>query len=404
MASTPFSFSNADVPSARIGRHRNALTMLEAGLEQIQRPQRRWLTSQSWEQPTCQPQLTHQGTAGGRSRWYVTIRDLHKSYGNRRALNGLSLKLSHSSIYGLLGPNGAGKSTTLQILSTLLAPDGGSVQIGDIDALKHPRRARASMGYVGQECALDKILTGREHLYFHADLHHLSDEQMHARAGELIEQLKMSDWVDRRCGSYSGGMKRRLDLACGLMHEPSLLILDEPTAGLDIESRTAIWQLLRQLRSQGTSILLSSHYIEEIEALSDRVGIIEAGTILAEGHAEDLKKSLGSDHLCIRLQEFTPRNQAEQAAELIHSCKGVRSLVIDNAQGNSLHIAIDNPGSIETIKQRLDQAGVPLFSLSQSQASLNDLYLHATGRNLCDADQRASAQRDLKKERRKAMR
>ena len=132
-------------------------------------------------------------------------------------------------------------------------------------------------------------------------------------------------------------MKRRLDLACGLMHEPSLLILDEPTAGLDIESRTAIWQLLRQLRSQGTSILLSSHYIEEIEALSDRVGIIEAGIMLAEGHAEDLKKSLGSDHLSIRLQEFTPRNQAEQAAELIHSCKGVRSLVIDNAQGNSLH-------------------------------------------------------------------
>lgn len=404
MASSTFSFSGAVAAGPPIWRGSSALSMLESTLEQIQRPQRRRQSLQSRSrQRSHQPEETQWGQAS-RTPWFARLNDLTKTYGKRPSLQGLSLNLAQGSIYGLLGPNGAGKSTTLQILATLLAPDSGTIMIGDVDARKHPRRARALMGYVGQECALDKVLTGREHLWFQADLHHLSDQHMQERASVLIEQLNMSDWIDRRCGSYSGGMRRRLDLACGLMHQPSLLILDEPTVGLDIESRTAIWRILEQLRDQGTSILLSSHYIEEVEALTDRIGIIEQGRMLAEGNAEELKKSLGGDRISIRIEEFTPRDQANEAADLIGKCRGVRSLVIDSEQGNALHLVVDDTNAITLIKEELERTGLPLFSLSHARASLNDLYVQATGRSLCDADRSGSAQRDLKAERRQSMR
>ena len=178
------------------------------------------------------------------------------------ALNNLSLQVPAGSLYGLLGPNGAGKSTALRILCTLLAPDSGTVRVAGLDALTDPRGVRRLLGYVAQDVAIDKILTGRELLQLQGDLYHLPRRQRNRRMAELIDLMGMGDWIDRRCGSYSGGMRRRLDLAAGLLHSPQVLVLDEPTVGLDIESRAAIWQVLRQLRDGGTTVLLSSHYLE----------------------------------------------------------------------------------------------------------------------------------------------
>ena len=217
----------------------------------------------------------------------IELQDVCKRYGRGdkavTALQGLNLSVPRGSLYGLLGPNGAGKTTTLRILATLLAPDSGRVQVAGLDALADPRGVRRRLGYVAQEVALDKILSGRELLQLQGDLYHLDRSERDRRIAELVELLAMGDWIDRRCGTYSGGMRRRLDLASGLLHRPELLVLDEPTVGLDIESRAAIWQVLRQLRDQGTTVLLSSHYLEEVDALADRLAILEAGRVIAEG-------------------------------------------------------------------------------------------------------------------------
>ena len=181
----------------------------------------------------------------------IELRQLHKSYGNVIALNGLDLSVPEGCLFGLLGPNGAGKTTAIRIVATLLSPDRGEIVVDGLDAIHHPRAVRRILGYVAQEVAIDKILTGRELLQLQGDLYHLQREERDRRIAELIDRLGMDAWIDRRCGTYSGGMRRRLDLAAGLLHRPKLLVLDEPTVGLDIESRAAIWELLDQLVSEG---------------------------------------------------------------------------------------------------------------------------------------------------------
>ena len=217
----------------------------------------------------------------------IEIQDLVKTYGSVEALKGLSLKIEEGSLFGFLGPNGAGKTTTLRIICTLLAPDSGSVVVGGINAIKDPRAVRREIGYVAQEVAIDKILTGRELLELQGDLYHLPSSEKNKRISELINRLDMSKWIDRRCGSYSGGMRRKLDLASGLMHKPKLLVLDEPTVGLDIESRAIIWQFLKDLKDQGTSILLSTHYLEEVEYLAEEMAIIDNGRVIAQGEPQE---------------------------------------------------------------------------------------------------------------------
>lgn len=380
------------------GRHQEAtaLTMLERSLETITLPEQR---SGGWRAAAAaRPASASSGP------FCAELIDLEKRYGRQLSLQGLHLHLPEGSIYGLLGPNGAGKSTTLRIVATLLKPDRGSVRIAGIDACRHPRRVRALLGYVAQDCGLDKVLTGREHLTLHGDLHHLSDAEILQRSRALIEALGMGEWIDRRTGGYSGGMRRRLELACSLLHQPRLLVLDEPTVGLDQESRRAIWGLLHALRRQGTSVLLSSHDLEEVEALADQVGIIERGRLLAEGDPRALKASLGGDRLSLRLREFSTAEEAQQACQVLTGCPGVQQLVIDAAAGHSLHLVVEGAGVIDAVRWRLDQVGLPIFALTHSKPSLHDLYLQATGRNLADADRTAQAERNLKAERRQAMR
>ena len=334
----------------------------------------------------------------------IELKQLSKSYGAVSALQNLELSIPEGCLYGLLGPNGAGKTTALRILSTLLAPDSGSVHVADVDALADPRTVRRMMGYVAQEVAIDKILSGRELLELQGDLYHLNRRDRDARIQSLSLCLGMDDWLDRRCGTYSGGMRRRLDLAAGLLHSPRLLVLDEPTVGLDIESRAAIWQLLRELVNDGTSILLSSHYLEEVEALADRMAIIDAGTVIAEGTPDELKQRLGGDRVTLRVREFSDAEEAALVQSLLEPVEGIRQVVINRSQGFSLNLVIEGDPVIERLRQRLDGEGISVFALSQSRPSLDDVYLQATGRTLMDAELAVAGLRDVKQEKRQSMR
>ena len=338
----------------------------------------------------------------------IDLQDVCKRYGRGdkavTALQGLSLSVPRGSLYGLLGPNGAGKTTALRILATLLAPDSGRVQVAGVDALADPRRVRQRLGYVAQEVALDKILSGRELLQLQGDLYHLDRRERDRRIAELVELLAMAEWIDRRCGTYSGGMRRRLDLASGLLHRPELLVLDEPTVGLDIESRAAIWQVLRQLRDQGTTVLLSSHYLEEVDALADHLAIIEGGRVIAAGVPSALKAALGGDRVTLRVREFSDEPEALRVQELLQGCPGVRQVVVNRAQGYSLNLVVEHDGVVEQLRRQLADAQMPVFALAQSRPSLDDVYLQATGRTLMDAELAVAGSRDAKAERKQAMR
>ncbi len=334
----------------------------------------------------------------------IELQGLCKRYGSVVALAGVSLSVPQGCLYGLLGPNGAGKTTTLRILATLLAPDSGQVRLAGIDALADPRRVRSRLGYVAQEVAIDKILTGRELLRLQGDLYHLSRGDRESRLEQLVELLGMADWIDRRCGTYSGGMRRRLDLATGLLHRPEVLVLDEPTVGLDLESRSAIWQVLRRLRQEGITVLLSSHYLEEVDALADRLAILDGGRVIAEGTPSDLKAALGGDRLTLRVREFSDPEEAARVRQLVQACAGVREVVVNQAQGYSLNLVVEGDRVIEQVRQQLSEAALPVFALAQSRPSLDDVYLQATGRTLMDAELAVAGSRDAKAERKQSMR
>ncbi len=336
--------------------------------------------------------------------YLIELQELVKSYGAVKALKGLSLNVPKGCLYGLLGPNGSGKTTTLRILCTLLAPDSGNARVAGFDAVADPRSVRMELGYIAQEVAIDKILTGRELLNLQGDLYHLTTCERDIRMNELIERLEMKSWIDRRCGSYSGGMRRRLDLAAGLLHEPQLLVLDEPTVGLDIESRTAIWQLLRELKAKGTTVLLSSHYLEEVEELADQMAIIDNGRVIAQGTPDELKKQLGGDRVTLRVREFSDQTESEKVRRLLLEVEGVRQAVVNRSQGFSLNLVVDGENILPRLREELKKSKFEVFALSHSRPSLDDVYLQATGRTLMDAELAVAGLRDIKSENKKAMR
>jgi ABC-2 type transport system ATP-binding protein len=335
----------------------------------------------------------------------VFIDNLRKSYGTVPAVKDVSFKVQPGEIFGLLGPNGAGKTTTIRCLCTLAKPDAGVVEVAGISTVESPREVRKRLGYVAQEVALDKILTGRELLELQSALYHIPRTTARQRIEVLLEVLDLQDYADKKTGTYSGGLKRRLDLAAGLLHQPEVLVLDEPTVGLDIESRVVVWDFLRQLRASGTTIILTSHYLEEVDALADRVGIIDSGTIVAEGTPSQLKDKLGGDRITLRIREFTPANEAQIARQVLKDLPFVQEAIVNAAQGNSINLVVTStPDALILVQQSLQQAGLPIFGIAQSRPSLDDVYLAATGKTLLDAELAAMSTRDLKAEKKQSMR
>ncbi len=334
----------------------------------------------------------------------VFVQNLHKNYGTTVAVKDVSFQVASGEIFGLLGPNGAGKTTTIRCLCTLTKPDSGRLEVAGVSVLDDPRSARRQLGYVAQEVALDKVLTGRELLELQAALYHLPRALARDRMEFLTEVLGLSDHIDKKTGVYSGGLKRRLDLAAGLLHQPTVLILDEPTVGLDIESRVVVWDFLRQLRSSGTTILITSHYLEEIDALADRVGIIDGGVIIATGTPSELKDRLGGDRITLKIREFSPPAEAATAKVLLSDLPFVKSVIINTNQGNSLNLVVHNQNdALSIIQSTLQTAGLPVFGLAQSRPSLDDVYLAATGKTLMDAELTAAGRRDVKAEKKQSM-
>ena len=336
---------------------------------------------------------------------YIVVKDLSKSYSDIEALKNLSIEISAGSLFGILGPNGAGKSTLIKTVATLIEPDSGEIFINNINLIKNPRGIRELIGYVAQDIALDKILTGRELLDFQADLYHMNRNSKFERIKTLINQLDMHDWIDRKCGTYSGGMKRRIDLAAGLLHLPKVLILDEPTVGLDIESRNIIWQLLKDLRNEGMTIILSSHYLDEIDKLADKLVIIDDGRVIAQGTPSQLKNKLGGDRITLKVREFSNKDESEKICEILSSIDGISQIIINKAQGYSINFVADKEKDLLTkLKVELAFSKFEIFSLTQSQPSLDDVYLQATGKTLLDAEISMTGKRDLKKESKQSMR
>lgn len=335
----------------------------------------------------------------------VKIANLQKKYGTVEAAKTVSFQVEAGQIFGLLGPNGAGKTTVLRCLCSLTAPDAGEVEVCGVSVLSHPRAVRQLLGYVAQEVALDKVLTGREMLELQAALYHIPSGAIAQRINAMVDLLGLGDWADKKTGTYSGGIKKRLDLAAGLLHEPKVLVLDEPTVGLDIESRVVIWDFLRELRDRGTTILLTSHYLEEVDALADCVAILDQGTVIAEGSPSALKDKVGGDRITLRIREFTPLEEAKKAKAMAESLPFVQDVLINSAQGNSLNLVVQaQADALMQLQAALRDSGIPVFGLAQSRPSLDDVYLAATGRTLLDAELAASGTRDPKAERKQNMR
>lgn len=335
----------------------------------------------------------------------VLVENLKKSYGDVEAVKDVSFAIEPGEIFGLLGPNGAGKTTVIRCLCTLMAPDAGRLELNGVSVLDNPRAARQMLGYIAQEVALDKVLTGRELLDLQAAIYHLPKAKTKTRIEQMLSLLEITDIADKKTGTYSGGQKKRLDLAAGLLHQPSVLVLDEPTVGLDIESRTAVWRFLRQLRTEGTTILLTSHYLEEVDALANRVAIIDKGKVISTGTPTALKAEVGGDRITLRIREFTDDEEASSARDLLAALPVVQEVIVNSAQGNSLNLVVDKEAdALAAVQSALKAAGLPTFGISQSQPSLDDVYLAATGRTLMDAEMAAVGQRDVKKERKQSMR
>lgn len=334
----------------------------------------------------------------------VSIEKLQKSYGDVQALKDISFTVPQGDIFGLLGPNGAGKTTMIRCLCTLTKPDQGKIEVGGVSAIANPREARRRLGYIAQEVAIDPMLTGKELLELQAALYHIPKTRSKQRISQLIETLGMQEYANNKAKTYSGGMRKRLDLAAGLLHQPEVLVLDEPTVGLDIESRMVLWDFLRQLKTAGTTVLITSHYLEEIDALADRLAIIDKGVVIAQGTPSELKDKVGGDRVTLRIREFTPKEEATQAKSLLESLDFVKSAIINSTQGNSLNLIVQRENNVlSKIEQALSGSELPTFSLSQSRPSLDDVYLAATGQTILDAEMAAAGTRDLKKEKKMQM-
>jgi len=299
---------------------------------------------------------------------------LHKSYGDVQALRGVDLRVDTGSVFGLLGPNGAGKTTAVRILTTLLDPDEGSARVAGFDVVRDAPRVRQHIGLAGQYAAVDENLTGFENLEMVGRLYHLGRGHSRERSRELLASFDLSEAGDRLVRTYSGGMRRRLDLAAALVAKPPVLFLDEPTTGLDIRSRIGLWDAIEELVSEGTTVLLTTQYLDEADRLADRIAVIDQGIVIAEGTPEELKNQVGGERLEIHLCDS---GRGEEAVSALASIASDRPFLED---GTVRVPVAERRGTIADAVRRLDEAGIAIDDIAVSTPTLDDVFLTLTGR------------------------
>jgi ABC-2 type transport system ATP-binding protein len=305
----------------------------------------------------------------------VRARGLVKHYGEVKALDGIDVTVPTGSVLGLLGPNGAGKTTAIRILTTLLTPDFGTAEVAGIDVLKDPREVRRNIGLSGQYAAVDEYLTGFENLDMIGRLYHLGRKVSRERARELLAQFRLEDAGDRMAKTYSGGMRRRLDLAGALVADPPVLFLDEPTSGLDPRSRTDMWEVIQALVAGGTSLLLTTQYLEEADMLANNIVVIDHGKVIAEGTADQLKSQVGGERLEITVDDGSQLAAARQLLEPL----GVGKATVDDHR-RSLFMPVSGGAAVLTdALRRLDAAHIVLDDVGLRRPTLDDVFLSLTG-------------------------
>ncbi|MEA2299104.1 MAG: oleandomycin transport system ATP-binding protein [Solirubrobacteraceae bacterium] len=319
----------------------------------------------------------------------ILVEDLRRTFGDVVALDGVDLEVEAGIVFGLLGPNGAGKTTLVRILATLLTPTAGRACVLGHDVVADPLGVRRRIGLAGQFAAVDEQLTGRENVEMVGRLYRLAGAEARAGAREVLDRFGLGAAADRRVSTYSGGMRRRLDLCASLVGHPPVLLLDEPTTGLDPRARQELWDTIDELRSDGTTILLTTQYLEEADRLAQRIAVVDRGRIAAQGTPSELKATIGTEVLAVRLAE--PASSTAAAAALAGLTAGGEPTV-DAAAGEIRLAVLDSGASAEAVR-RLDALGLAIAAISLAQPSLDDVFLALTGRRPEDhpADQRHQA-------------
>jgi oleandomycin transport system ATP-binding protein len=304
----------------------------------------------------------------------IMAEGLAKRFGEVRALDGIDLEVSEGSVVGLLGPNGAGKTTAIRILSTLLLPDAGRATVGGFDVVRQPGEVRRLIGLTGQYAAVDELLSGQENLYMIGRLLGLPPKDARARAASLLESFELSDAATKPVKTYSGGMRRRLDLAASLVGRPRFLYLDEPTTGLDPRSRRQLWNMINGLVREGTTVLLTTQYLDEADQLANRIAVIDRGRLIAAGTSDELKEKIGGQVVEARVD----LPHLEAVARILGEISGNDPSVDRDAQIVSVQVA--DPGMLRTASRRLDEAGITVTELALRRTTLDEVFFALTGR------------------------
>ncbi|WP_433651929.1 ATP-binding cassette domain-containing protein [Micromonospora zamorensis] len=316
----------------------------------------------------------------------IVAEGLRKRYRDRYALDGFDLQVRQGTVCGLLGPNGAGKTTSVRILSTLLRLDEGRAEVAGFDVTRQPDQVRYRIGLVGQNPALDEALSGRQNLVLFGRLFHLGRRRARQRAGELLERFGLADAAEQPVSTYSGGMRRRLDLAAGMILAPAVLFLDEPTTGLDPRGRNEVWESVRELVRTGTTVLLTTQHLDEADQLADRISVVEAGRVIAEGTPDDLKTQLGGDRIEVVVAD--PTDLATAVAQVRRVADREPTVDVDRRMV-SVRVG-HQAGALVDVLRALDAGNVPVADVALRRPTLDDVFLHLTGHRTRTAEEVAA--------------